>query len=113
MRLDPELFLLLSIPPLLFVDGWRMPRGQFRKRRMPILFLAFAPVFFTILGAGYFIHWLPPQVPLAACFARAAVLSPTDAVAVSAITHGRLPSTLNNLLQGEALITRDAQESRD
>jgi Na+/H+ antiporter len=104
VRLEPELFLLLFIPPLLFVDGWRMPKGQFRKLRTPILLLAFALVFFTILGAGYFIHWLLPQVPLAACFALAAVLSPTDAVAVSAIAHGRLPGTLNNLLQGEALM---------
>jgi Na+/H+ antiporter len=104
VRLDPELFLLLFIPPLLFVDGWRLPKGQFRKLRTPILLLAFALVFFTILGAGYFIHWLLPQVPLAACFALAAVLSPTDAVAVAAITHGRLPNTLNNLLQGEALM---------
>lgn len=104
VRLDPELFLLLFIPPLLFVDGWRMPKGQFRQLRTPILLLAFALVFFTILGAGHFIHWLLPQVPLAACFALAAVLSPTDAVAVSAITHDRLPSTLNNLLQGEALM---------
>ena len=104
VRLDPELFLLLFIPPLLFVDGWRMPKGQFSQLRTPILLLAFALVFFTILGAGYFIHWLLPAVPLAACFALAAVLSPTDAVAVSAITHGRLPSTLNNLLQGEALM---------
>lgn len=104
VRLEPELFLLLFIPPLLFVDGWRMPKGQFRELRTPILLLAFALVFFTILGAGYFIHWLLPQVPLAACFALAAVLSPTDAVAVAAITHGRLPNTLNNLLQGEALM---------
>ena len=86
VRLEPELFLLLFIPPLLFVDGWRMPKGQFRQLRTPILLLAFALVFFTILGAGHFIHWLLPQVPLAACFALAAVLSPTDAVAVSAIT---------------------------
>lgn len=104
VRLDPELFLLLFIPPLLFVDGWRMPKGQFRKLRTPILFLAFVLVFVTILGAGYFIHWLLPGVPLAACFALAAVLSPTDAVAVAAITHGRLPNTLNSLLQGEALM---------
>ncbi|MCU1715810.1 Na+/H+ antiporter [Pseudomonas sp. 5P_3.1_Bac2] len=104
VRLEPELFLLLFIPPLLFVDGWRMPKGQFRELRTPILLLAFALVFFTILGAGCFIHWLLPQVPLAACFALAAVLSPTDAVAVAAITHGRLPSTLSNMLQGEALM---------
>ncbi|MDU9409880.1 cation:proton antiporter [Pseudomonas sp. zfem001] len=37
VRLDPELFLLLFIPPLLFVDGWRMPKGQFRQLRTPIL----------------------------------------------------------------------------
>lgn len=104
VRLDPELFLLLFIPPLLFVDGWRLPKGQFRQLRTPILLLAFALVFFTILGAGTFLHWLLPGVPLAACFALAAVLSPTDAVAVSAIAHGKLPRTLNSILQGEALM---------
>jgi CPA1 family monovalent cation:H+ antiporter len=26
---DPELFLLLFIPPLLFTDGWRMPKREF------------------------------------------------------------------------------------
>ncbi|WP_437883758.1 Na+/H+ antiporter [Pseudomonas sp. LRF_L74] len=104
VRLDPELFMLLFIPPLLFVDGWRMPKGQFRKLRTPILMLAFGLVLFTVLGAGWFIHWLLPEVPLAVAFALAAVLSPTDAVAVAAIAHGRLPRTLMNILQGEALM---------
>lgn len=104
VRLDPELFLLLFIPPLLFVDGWRMPKGQFWRLRTPILLLAFGLVLFTVLGAGWLIHLLLPQVPLAAAFALAAVLSPTDAVAVSAIVHGRLPRTLMNILQGEALM---------
>lgn len=26
---DPELFLLLFIPPLLFADGWRIPKREF------------------------------------------------------------------------------------
>ncbi|SEI42483.1 sodium/proton antiporter, CPA1 family (TC 2.A.36) [Azotobacter beijerinckii] len=104
VRLDPELFLLLFIPPLLFVDGWRMPKGEFRRLRTPILLLAFGLVLFTVLGAGWLIHLLLPQIPLAAAFALAAVLSPTDAVAVSAIVHGRLPRTLMNILQGEALM---------
>lgn len=104
VRLDPELFLLLFIPPLLFVDGWRMPKGQFWRLRTPILLLAFGLVLFTVLGAGWLIHLLLPQVPLAVAFALAAVLSPTDAVAVSAIVHGRLPRTLMNILQGEALM---------
>ncbi|SEI75595.1 monovalent cation:H+ antiporter, CPA1 family [Azotobacter beijerinckii] len=104
VRLDPELFLLLFIPPLLFVDGWRMPKGEFWRLRTPILLLAFGLVLFTVLGAGWLIHLLLPQIPLAAAFALAAVLSPTDAVAVSAIVHGRLPRTLMNILQGEALM---------
>jgi len=104
VRLDPELFLLLFIPPLLFVDGWRMPKGEFWRLRTPILLLAFGLVLFTVLGAGWLIHLLLPQVPLTAAFALAAVLSPTDAVAVSAIVHGRLPRTLMNILQGEALM---------
>lgn len=104
VRLDPELFLLLFIPPLLFVDGWRMPKGELRRLRTPILLLAFALVLFTVLVAGWLIHLLLADVPLAVAFALAAVLSPTDAVAVSAITRNRLPRTLANILQGEALM---------
>jgi len=104
VRLDPELFLLLFIPPLLFVDGWRIPKGELWNLRTPILLLAFGLVLFTVLGAGWLIHLLFPSVPLAGAFALAAVLSPTDAVAVSAIAHGRLPATLMNILQGEALM---------
>ena len=104
VRLDPELFMLLFIPPLLFADGWHMPKREFWRLRTPILTLAFGLVLFTVLGAGAFIHLLLPELPWAAAFALAAVLSPTDAVAVAAITHGRLPRALNHILQGEALM---------
>jgi len=56
------------------------------------------------VGAGYFIHWLLPSIPLPVAFALAAVLSPTDAVAVSAISQNRLPTPLMHMLQGEALM---------
>ena len=29
VEFDPHLFLLLFIPPLLFLDGWRIPKGAF------------------------------------------------------------------------------------
>lgn len=104
IALDPELFLFLFIPPLLFVDGWRIPKREVWRMRWPILMMAFGLVFFTVVGAGYFIHLLIPEIPLAASFALAAVLSPTDALAVSAITQGRLPKRLMHLLEGEALM---------
>jgi CPA1 family monovalent cation:H+ antiporter len=68
------------------------------------LTLAVGLVLFTVVGAGYFIHWLLPSIPLAVAFALAAVLSPTDAVAVSAISQNRLPTPLMHMLQGEALM---------
>src|SRR5574337_2149344 len=84
---DPELFLLLFIPPLLFADGWRIPKREFFALKVPILRLAFGLVLFTVLGLGTLIHWMIPDIPLSVAFALAAVVSPTDAVAVSAITR--------------------------
>ncbi|MDU9393161.1 Na+/H+ antiporter [Pseudomonas sp. zfem002] len=104
VALDPELFLFLFLPPLLFSDGWRMPKREFWRLRGPILTLAVGLVLFTVVGAGYFIHWIIPSIPLPVAFALAAVLSPTDAVAVSAITQDRLPTPLMHMLQGEALM---------
>lgn len=104
VALDPELFLFLFLPPLLFSDGWRMPKREFWRLRGPILTLAVGLVLFTVVGAGYFIHWILPSIPLPVAFALAAVLSPTDAVAVSAISQDRLPTPLMHMLQGEALM---------
>lgn len=104
VALDPELFLFLFLPPLLFSDGWRMPKRDFWRYRGPILTMAVGLVIFTVIGAGYFIHWLLPTIPLPVAFALAAVLSPTDAVAVSAIAQDRLPAPIMRLLQGEALM---------
>ncbi|MGN8258143.1 Na+/H+ antiporter [Pseudomonas sp. SMSB3] len=104
VTLNPELFLFLFLPPLLFADGWRIPKRELWRLRGPVVALAVGLVLFTVIGAGYFIHWILPDIPLPVAFALAAVLSPTDAVAVSAITQGRLPTPLMHMLQGEALL---------
>lgn len=101
----PEVFLLLFIPPLLFADGWRMPKRELFHYKRPILMLALGLVFFTVAGLGYFVHWLVPQIPLPVSFALAAVLSPTDAVALAGIVpRGRMPLQLKHILEGEALL---------
>ena len=102
---DPELFLLLFIPPLLFADGWRIPKREFFALAKPILLLAFGLVFITVFGLGYLIHWLIPSIPLTVAFALAAVVSPTDAVAVSAITRSLgMPDKTMHILEGESLL---------
>ncbi|AJK47905.1 Na+/H+ antiporter [Burkholderia plantarii] len=102
---DPEIFMLLFIPPLLFADGWRIPKRELYLQRRAILMLAFGLVFITVVAVGYFAHWLIPELPLPVAFALAAVLSPTDAVALSGIAgRGRIPPQLMHILEGEALM---------
>lgn len=105
LELDPQVFFLLFLPPLLFLDGWRIPKeGLFRDRGI-ILSLAIGLVVFTVIGAGYFIHWLIPTIPLGVAFALAAVISPTDPVAVSAIASRiPIPKRLMHILEGESLL---------
>lgn len=105
VSLEPHLFLLLFIPPLLFLDGWRIPKGVFLHDWRAILTLAIGLVVFTVAGMGYVIHWLLPAVPLAVAFALAAILSPTDPVAVNAMTaNAPMPSRLMHILEGESLL---------
>ncbi|MGQ7883105.1 Na+/H+ antiporter, partial [Burkholderia pseudomallei] len=102
---DPEIFMLLFIPPLLFADGWRIPKRELYLQRRAILMLAFGLVFMTVLAVGYFAHGLIPGLPLPIAFALAAVLSPTDAVALAGIAgKGRIPPQLMHILEGEALM---------
>ncbi|MFC0180882.1 Na+/H+ antiporter [Thorsellia kenyensis] len=102
---EPGLFLLLFIPPLLFSDGWKTPLRELIANSREILGLALVFVLITVIGIGYFIHWLLPELPLVAAFALAAVLSPTDAVALSGIVgKGKMPHRLMGVLEGEALM---------
>jgi Na+/H+ antiporter len=105
IKFDPHVFLLLFIPPLLFLDGWRIPKGSFFHDWKPILALAIGLVIFTVVGLGLFVHWLVPALPIAVAFALAAILSPTDPVAVGAMTANTpLPSRLMHILEGESLL---------
>ncbi|WP_231881758.1 Na+/H+ antiporter [Anaerosporomusa subterranea] len=105
LPLNPELFFVLFIAPLLFNDGTRMPREALWNLRLPILWLALGLVFVTVFVMGYVIHWMIPSIPLPAAFALAAILSPTDAVAVGALAgRSALPKGIMHLLEGEALM---------
>lgn len=103
--LKPEIFFLLFLPPLLFVDGWRIPKAALYRDRAVILELALGLVVFTVLGLGFFINWMIPAMPLAVAFALAAILSPTDPIAVSAIAgRSPMPKRLMHILEGESLL---------
>ena len=105
VELDPELFFILFLPPLLFLDGWRIPKDGLLRDRGTIVELAFGLVFFTVLGLGALIHWMIPAIPWPVAFALAAIVSPTDPVAVSAITaRVPMPGRVMHILEGESLL---------
>ncbi|HWZ96076.1 MAG TPA: Na+/H+ antiporter [Opitutaceae bacterium] len=105
LALDPGFFFLCFLPPLLFSDGWLMPLREFTKAKRPIIMLATGLVVFTTLGVGFVAHWLIPGLPLAMAFALGAVVSPTDAVAVGAVTKRlKVPTRVTIVLNGESLM---------
>ena len=105
VELDPELFLLLFLPPLLFLDGWRIPKDELLKDISTVVELALGLVLMTVIGMGLFIHWMIPAMPMAVAFALAAVVSPTDPIAVSAIAaRVPIPKRMMHILEGESLL---------
>lgn len=105
VTLDPDIFFLLFLPPLLFLDGWRIPRDEILKDSFTILELALGLVVVTVVGVGSFIDFLIPAMPLAVSFALAAVVSPTDPIAVSAIAQrAPIPKRMMHILEGESLL---------
>lgn len=105
LSLDPGFFFLCFLPPLLFSDGWLMPLREFARAKRPILLLAIGLVTFTTLTVGLVAHWLIPGLPLAMAFALGAIVSPTDAVAINALTERlRVPARLSTILNGESLM---------
>ncbi len=105
ISLDPELALVLFLPPMLVDGAFYTPLVRFRRQLPGILSLAVGAVIFTTLAVGVVVHLIVPQLPWAACFALGAIVSPPDAVSARAVLKGvRLPRRLTTLLEGESLI---------
>lgn len=105
IHLESEWFLLLFVAPLLYNDGRNFPREDLWNMRGSILSNAIVLVIITTLAGGWFIHWLIPSIPYAASFALAAILSPTDPVAVNGIAKRvQIPERILSVVRGESLI---------
>lgn len=105
VNLDPELFLVLFIAPLLFNDALEADKRNLWDNKVTIVSFAIGLVVVITLCVGFVLHWLVPSIPLAAAFALGAALGPTDAVAVQALKkEAKVGKREGAILQGEALI---------
>ena len=104
VQLDPELFLVLFIAPLLYLEAHEINKSQLLKSLKLSLSLAIGLAIFTMVVVGFSLHTLWPMFPLTAALALGAALGPTDAVAVSSLSHeATLTQRQIGVLKGESL----------
>lgn len=105
VHLEPDLVLLLFLPPLLYGDAWDTSWRDFRANLRPIGLLAVGLVFATTLAVGAVAHAALPGLPWAVAFTLGAIVSPTDAVASVAIAERLgMPQRLVTIIEGESLV---------
>ncbi|NVY96650.1 sodium:proton antiporter [Lactobacillus sp. DCY120] len=103
-QLDPELFFLMILAPLMFNEGQQTNYTSLRKNFRSTLSLAVVLAVVTIVASGLMAHWFWPVLPVALLFCLAAIVTPTDAVAVSSITSNiEMPELLMETLENESL----------
>ena len=105
VHLESELFMLIFIAPLLFNETRETNIRALILNLNSILSLAIALVVVSVLSVGYALHLMVPSIPLAAAFALASALGPTDAATVTALKSNiHLTHRQQTLLSGESLI---------
>ncbi len=105
IELDPELILVLFLPPILFQAAYTTSLRDFRKEFRQIGRLAFGLVFITMLLVAVVARWVIPDLSWGAALVLGAIVSPPDAVAATSII-GSLgaPRRVVTVLEGESLI---------
>jgi CPA1 family monovalent cation:H+ antiporter len=105
VALQPEIVFLVFLPPLLFKSAWFTSARDFRAALRSISLLAFGLVICTTLGVAWVAHTVIPGLPWPTAFVIGAVVSPTDAVAATAIMQ-RLgaPRRVITVVEGESLL---------
>ena len=105
VQLDPDLILVLFLPPLLMSSAFLTVWRDFRTNLGLIAALAVGAVAFTTAAVGIVAHLVMPGLPWAVCFTLGAIVSPPDALAAKAVLQRVvLPPRMLVLLEGESLV---------
>jgi Na+/H+ antiporter len=104
IELNPELILVLFLPPLIYSSAWFTSWREVRASLRPILQLALGLVLVTTLVIGVVAHFMAGlSWPVA--FVLGAVISPTDAVAASATARQLgLTRRIVTVIEGESMV---------
>jgi CPA1 family monovalent cation:H+ antiporter len=105
ISLEPELILLVFLPPLLFSAAVATPIRDLRANIAPLLRLSIGLVVFTMVVVAVVAQLAVPSLGWAAAFTLGAIVAPTDALAATSVFR-RLgaPRIVVTLVEGEALL---------
>jgi Na+/H+ antiporter len=105
VQLDPNLVLVLFLPPLLYAGAFFANLRELRTNLRPITLLSVGLVIATVLVVAWVAHALIDGLSWPAAFALGAIVGPTDPVAATAIARRLgVPRTLVTVLEGESLV---------
>lgn len=104
IELEPDLVLLVFLPPLLFAAAVETPTRELRANVAPLVRLSIGLVLFTTALVALIAQGTIPGLGWPAAFALGATVAPTDALAATAVFR-RLgaPRIVSTLIEGEAL----------
>ncbi|GAO99582.1 cation:proton antiporter [Fructobacillus ficulneus] len=103
-KINPEFFMFLIIAPIMFQEGQSHPYNMIRKNSKTIIQLSVFLSLFTVVLVALVSSNFQTRWPLALTVALAAIVVPTDTVAVSSMTQGlAMPKKLNQSLELESL----------
>jgi monovalent cation/hydrogen antiporter len=105
VQLDPELVLVIVLPPLLYSAAFFSSLRELRDNVKEISLLAIGLVIFTMAGVAVVAHEVVDGMSWEAAFVLGAVVSPTDPVAATAIaSRAGAPRRYVTIVEGESLV---------
>ena len=103
--LNPEIFFVLFLPPLLYSAAWQTHWREFKRNLVSIVMLAIGLVGFTVWGVAMFADRFITVLDFKSGLILGAVVCTTDAIAAASIAKAvRLPQRITDLLEGESLV---------
>jgi CPA1 family monovalent cation:H+ antiporter len=104
ITIEPDLVLLVFLPPLLFQAAFTTPLRDLRRNVSPIARLAIGLVIVTAVAVAAVTQAVVPGLGWAAAFALGAIVSPTDALAATSVFRRLgVPRLVVTLVEGESL----------
>ena len=105
VQLDPDLVLLIFLPPLLFNAAYFTSVRELRSSLRAITLTSIGLVLLTTCSVALVAHAAIDGLPWAAAFALGAIVSPTDPLAATAIMRRLgVPRRLTAVIEGESLV---------